>query len=109
MKTFLVIQAGGVQDFLDHFHDEIQFVVQEFRADAEHSTAVVIIFRNAEYLQSAVDAAGLCIDLVEQFAVGVVFGVHIAENGFLIRPCTGSDRSAHFSYQTTSLSNRCRS
>ena len=82
MKTFLVIQAGGVQDFLDHFHDEIQFVVQEFRADAEHSTAVVIVFRNAEYLQSAVDAAGLCIDLIEQFAVGVVFGVHIAENGF---------------------------
>ena len=82
METFFIIQAGGVQDFLDHFHDEIQLVVQEFRTNAEHSAAVVIIFRNAEYLQSAVDAAGLCIDLVEQFAVGVVFGVHIAENGF---------------------------
>ena len=82
METFFIIQAGGVQDFLDHFHDEIQLVVQEFRTNAEHSAAVVIIFRNAEYLQSAVDAAGLCIDLIEQFAVGVVFGVHITENGF---------------------------
>ena len=55
----------------------------------EHSAAVVIIFRNAEYLQSAVDAAGLCIDLVEQFAVGVVFGVHIAEERIFNTPMYG--------------------
>ncbi len=43
-------------------------------------------FRNAEYLQSAVDAAGLCIDLVEQFAVGEFRYPHSMPD-FLPYPC----------------------
>ena len=82
IETACVLQAAPEQDLLDHRKGKGHFLHQCLGTDAEQCAVGILVFVILDHLGIGIDAAGLNVDLAEQFSIFIVFRIDKAQYGF---------------------------
>ena len=82
MKTFCVFQAGSIYDFTNHLKQDICLRIHNFSSYGEESMEFIRRICTVKDFYPAHDTACLCIDLICQFAVGIMSSIYISKYRF---------------------------